>query len=99
MFPLFGRRVVVAAMGALAVAAAGGGDAFWLCVPLALLVASPAESLTAAAIGVVGVVLAAALPATDEPSFGPLPSPPLLVAVIAGSVGILLAVRSKRERE
>src|SRR3954453_1296614 len=99
MFPLFGRRVVVAAMGALAVAAAGGGDAFWLCVPLALLVASPAESRGAAAFGAAGVALAAMLPPTAEPGFGPLPSVPLVVAVIAGSVGILLTVRSKLERE
>src|SRR4051794_41950367 len=42
MLPLLGRVVLVAAAGALAVAAAGGGDAFWLSVPLALLVAGPA---------------------------------------------------------
>jgi diguanylate cyclase (GGDEF)-like protein len=99
MVPLLARTAIAGVVAALAVTAAGGGDAFWLCVPLALLVASPAESRAAAAVGSAGVALAAMLPATAESGLGPLPSIPLVLAVIAGSVGILLAVRTKLERE
>src|SRR4051794_41903607 len=86
MLPLLGRVVLVAAAGALAVAACGGGDAFWLSVPLALLVAGPAESRRAGffAAGLVG--LAACVPALIDSQLGPLPGAPLGLAVAGGSV-------------
>jgi diguanylate cyclase (GGDEF)-like protein len=99
MLPLLGRVVLVAAAGALAVAAAGGGDAFWLSVPLALLVAGPAESRRAG-FGAAGVVaLAACAPALLSPRLGPLPGAPLVLVVLGGSVAVLGAVRARLEGE
>jgi diguanylate cyclase (GGDEF)-like protein len=86
-------------MAALAVAAAGGGDAFWLSVPLALLVAGPAESRLAGGAGAALVVLAACVPATASPDLGPLPSPALVLAVVGGALAVLAAVRSRLEGE
>jgi diguanylate cyclase (GGDEF)-like protein len=99
MLPLLGRVVLVAAAGALAVAAAGGGDAFWLSVPLALLVAGPAEDRRAGLAGAALVVLAACVPALASPRLGPLPSAPLVLAVAGGSVGVVAAVRRRLEGE
>ncbi|MEA2427484.1 MAG: diguanylate cyclase [Thermoleophilaceae bacterium] len=99
MVPLPGRAALVAAIGALAVAAAGGGDAFWLAVPLALLVAGPAESRRAGAAAAVLVVLAACVPALASPALGPLPSGPLVLVVVGGSVAVLAAVRARLEGE
>jgi diguanylate cyclase (GGDEF)-like protein len=99
MLPLLRRVVLVAAGGALAVAACGGGDAFWLSVPLALLVAGPAESRRQASFGAAAVVLAASLPALLNPRLGPLPSAPLVLAVVGGSVAVLAAVRARLASE
>src|SRR3954471_3064305 len=99
MLPLLGRVVLVAAIGALAVAACGGGDAFWLSVPLALLVAGPAESRRQAFFGAAAVVLAACLPALLSSPLGPLPSAPLVLAVVGGSVAVLAAVRARLASE
>jgi diguanylate cyclase (GGDEF)-like protein len=99
MVPLVARSAIVALIAALAVTAAGGGDAFWLCVPLALLVAGPAESRGGGLLGAAVVVLGACIPGAAEPSFGPLPSPLLAVVVIGASAGVLLAVRTRLERE
>src|SRR3954468_22267885 len=95
MLPLLGRVVLVAATGALAVAAAGGGDAFWLSVPLALLVAGPAESRRAGFFAAGLVVLAACVPALIDSQLGPLPGAPLVLAVAGGSVAVLGAVRAR----
>jgi diguanylate cyclase (GGDEF)-like protein len=86
-------------VAALLVAAAGGGDAFFLCVPLALLLAGPARSWHEAAAGAALVTLAGSAPAMASPGFGPAPSPILIVAVVAGSVAVLGAVRARLERE
>src|SRR4051812_18143881 len=100
MLPLLGRVVLVAAAGALAVAAAGGGDAFWLSVPLALLVAGPAESRRGALAAAGVAVLGACVPALLSPAnMGPLPSAPLVLAVVGASVAVLAAVRSRLEGE
>jgi diguanylate cyclase (GGDEF)-like protein len=99
MLPLLGRVVLVAAMGALAVAAAGGGDAFWLSVPLALLVAGPVESRRTAFAAAGFVVLGACVPALLSPRLGPLPGAPLVLAVVGGSVGVLSAVRTRLATE
>ena len=91
--------MLVAAAGALAVAACGGGDAFWLSVPLALLVAGPAESRRAGFFAAGLVVLAACVPALLDPGLGPLPGAPLVLAVAGGSVAVLAAVRARLEGE
>src|SRR2546423_9263472 len=61
--PLVARVPLLCLVSAAAVAAAGGGDAFWLCVPLALVVARPAEDGRLGAGGPVLVRLAAGAPA------------------------------------
>ena len=100
MVPFLGRVVLLAVVSALAVAAAGGGDAFWLSVPLALLVAAPAEGRVEAALGAGCVVLAAAAPALlGGAGFGPLPGVPLVVVVVGGSMAVLMAVRARLEGE
>jgi diguanylate cyclase (GGDEF)-like protein len=81
------------------VALAGGGDAFWLCVPLALLVAGVARNARAGAAGSALVVLAGCVPAFASKRLGPLPSPFLAAAVIGGSVVVMAAVRRRIEGE
>jgi diguanylate cyclase (GGDEF)-like protein len=93
------RIPLVCLIAALAVAAAGGGDAFWLCVPLALLVSGPAADWREGGLGAALVTLAATLPALASPGFGPQPSPLLIFAVIGGSVAVQAAMRRRLEGE
>ena len=84
------RTVIVAALvGAFALA--WGGDGFWVCLPGALVLASAEPSPRA---GLAAAVLVVALAAVAAP-------PPLMPAafVVPASVGILLALRSRLERE
>jgi diguanylate cyclase (GGDEF)-like protein len=81
------------------VAAAGGGDAFWLCVPLALLVSGPSANWREGALGAALVTLAGTAPALASPDFGPQPSPLLVFAVVGGSVAVQAAVRRRLEGE
>ncbi|MEA2422753.1 MAG: diguanylate cyclase [Thermoleophilaceae bacterium] len=99
MVPSLTRVLLVSLVAALAVAAAGGGDAFWLCVPLALLVAGPARNRREGFGGAALVALAACVPALSSPGFGPLPAVPLVLAVVGGSLGVLAAVRARLEGE
>jgi diguanylate cyclase (GGDEF)-like protein len=84
---------------AVAVAAAGGGQAFWLCLPAALLLAAPARRGVETAIATALAAGAAALPALLDPGFGPLPSLPLALIVVAGSAAVLHRVRARLEAE
>jgi diguanylate cyclase (GGDEF)-like protein len=95
MVAFLARVGIVALATALAVAAAGGGDAFWLFVPLALLAAGPARDWRESGAGAAVVVLAACLPALASPGFGPLPPAALVLVVVGGSVGVLEAVRAR----
>jgi diguanylate cyclase (GGDEF)-like protein len=95
----FVRVALVCAVPALLVAAAGGGSAFWLSVPLALLVAAAAGSWPGSAIAATLVGLSACAPALASPTFEPLPNPALAVAVLAGSIAVLVALRARLERE
>jgi GGDEF domain-containing protein len=93
------QSAVIAGATAAAVALAGGGDAFWACVPGALLAAGGTRGRVAGAVGagaVIGAALAAELAATRD-----VPRPPvaLLVLVPAASVAVLLAVRERLARE
>jgi diguanylate cyclase (GGDEF)-like protein len=93
------QAVAIAGATGATVAIAGGGDAFWACVPAALLAAGGARGRVASAICaslVAGAALAAELITT--PARGQ-PSTVLLVLVPAASVAILLAVRDRLERE
>jgi diguanylate cyclase (GGDEF)-like protein len=93
------RVPLICLLAALAVAAAGGGDAFWLCVPLALLAAGPAPDWRVAAAGAALVTLAASVPAMASPALGPRANPALAVAVVGGSVAVLIAVRARLAAE
>ena len=100
MVPLLARTAIVASLAVVLVAAAGGGDAFWLCVPLSLLAAGAGRDRRESGFGAGAVVLAACLPAVASPSgFGPLPSAVLALAVAGGSVIVLEAVRARLESE
>ncbi len=93
------QSAVIAGATAAAVALAGGGDAFWACVPAALLAAGGTRGRVAGAVGagaVIGAALAAELAATRG---APRPPVALLVLVPAASVAILLAVRERLARE
>lgn len=78
---------------------AGGGQAFWLCVPVALLVAALSRSRLEALISAAAVVAASALPLTGWLAVKPLPSPLLSLLVVAASVAVVVAVRERQQRE
>jgi diguanylate cyclase len=87
--------VVVALATALLVLLAGGGDAFWLGLPGALLIAALARSAGEATLAAALGTFAAALPALAYPSLGPLPPFPLVLLVVAGSVTVLHTTRAR----
>jgi diguanylate cyclase (GGDEF)-like protein len=97
--PLLARVTLLCFVSAAAVAAAGGGDAFWLSVPLAVLVAGPAQDMRAGAAAALLVALAACAPALASKGLGPLPHPMLAIAVVGGSVAVMAAVRKRLEGE
>jgi diguanylate cyclase (GGDEF)-like protein len=97
--PLVARVTLLCLVAAIAVAAAGGGDAYWLCVPLALLIAGPAEDVRVGAGAALLVALAGCVPALAGKGLGPLPHPLLAVAVLGGSVAVMVAVRKRLEGE
>jgi diguanylate cyclase (GGDEF)-like protein len=95
--PVLPRLAVIAATAA-AVALAKGGDAFWICVPSALLVSAWSRTVKGVAIGSAAAVAAAALPLlVSDTAQGP--SAPLAILIPAASVAILLVVRERVERE
>jgi diguanylate cyclase len=99
MVAFLARSALLAVVALLAVAAAGGGDAAWLGIPLALLAAAPERDWRLAGAGAALVALGASAPALINPSLGPAPKVVWFVAVVAASVGILAAVRRRLEGE
>jgi diguanylate cyclase (GGDEF)-like protein len=91
-------RLAVITATAAAVAAAHGGDAFWICVPAALLVSAWSRTVRGVLIGSAAAVAAAALPVIAV-STARTPSPVLAILIPASSVAILLVVRDRVERE
>src|SRR5205823_6632332 len=92
-----GRAALVAAATTATVALAGGQQAYWLCVPAALLVATTGRSLVAAlgsSVVIAGATVAGA--AAERLSPERLAGGTLIAAA---SILILLAVRSRLERE
>jgi diguanylate cyclase (GGDEF)-like protein len=90
---------VIAILTAGVVATAGGGEAFWLCLPAALLACSTSRTRTDATVSAAAVVGAAAIPLTGWLHTAPIPSPVLTLLVLAASVAISIAVRERLERE
>jgi diguanylate cyclase (GGDEF)-like protein len=91
--------VIVAALTAGAVTLGDGGDAYWICLPAALLAASFGSSLWSAALRGAIVVAAAAAPALIGSRLHPLPSTALVILVPAAGLAVLLALRQRLERE
>jgi diguanylate cyclase (GGDEF)-like protein len=92
--------LVIAGITAGAVALAGGGVSFWLCVPAALLAAARSERRRSAVFGSALIVAAAGLPALAL--HHPTPGPSTLalgVLVPVASVMVLVRVRERLERE
>jgi len=95
-----GLRVTgIAVATATVVAAAGGGEAFWLCLPAALLASSTARTRTDAILSASAVVIATALPLTGWLDTSPIPSPLLTLLIIAATIAVSIAVRERLERE
>ncbi len=98
------RRAPLRVLGiAVATAAttvlAGAGEAFWVCVPAALLAAATSRGPRGGAIGAGVVVAAAGGAALARASVHPLPSTALIVLVPAASVAILVSLRKRLEDE
>src|SRR5579875_1213802 len=90
---------LIAAVSAAAVALGGGGEMCWLCLPGMLLAAArPVETRRGA--GAAAAVLAACwLPVLTVSRLRAPPAAPLLLAVGAGSVVVVLAMRRRWEGE
>jgi diguanylate cyclase (GGDEF)-like protein len=89
----------IALVTAGVVVLAGGGDAFWLCLPAVLLVVALSHGRAEALISAAAVAATAALPLAGWLGVEPLPSPLLTLLVVAASVAVLVAVRERQERE
>jgi diguanylate cyclase (GGDEF)-like protein len=86
--------VVACGGSALLVAVSGGGEGFWLCLPVALLLANAARtaaqaSLAASAVTVAGIAAAGA----SAPPLG------LILLVMGGSVALVRVQHERFERE
>ena len=90
--------LLIAAVTAGAAVVVAGGSGFWLCVPAALLVTSRSSNRSQTAAGVAIVVLAAATPDLVL-SNHPLPDPGLVLLVLLLSLGVLVVLRERLERE
>jgi diguanylate cyclase (GGDEF)-like protein len=91
--------VLIALACAIVVASAGGGEAFWFCLPAALLASSGARTRTDAILSAAAVVGASALPLTGWLDTAPVPSPVLTLLIVATSVAVSIAVRERLEHE
>ncbi|MBV8219310.1 MAG: GGDEF domain-containing protein [Solirubrobacterales bacterium] len=91
------RVLAIAIAAAATTALAGGGDAFWVCVPAALMAAATSRGRRGGAIGAGVVVATTAGAALVGPR--PLPSPALIVVIPAASVAIALNIRMRLEHE
>jgi diguanylate cyclase (GGDEF)-like protein len=91
--------LVVGAITAGIVVLAGGGDAFWISVPAALLVAAPARTRVASLVRGGAVVVAASLPTLIDSSLYPLPSAALVILIPVASLLVLAEMRTRLERD
>jgi diguanylate cyclase (GGDEF)-like protein len=81
------------------VALAGGGDAFWVCLPAALLACALTRTRIGAALSVTAIVACAVAPAIVDQHIRGVPSPGLALVVLIASVVVLLAVRERLRDE
>jgi diguanylate cyclase (GGDEF)-like protein len=96
--PLLWTLAVLAGTAA-AVTLAGGGDAFWICVPAALLLSVWARTLPGVLLMSAAAVGAGAAPMLASGRLRPEPSAPLALLIPAASVAILQLVRERADRE
>jgi diguanylate cyclase (GGDEF)-like protein len=89
----------IALISAITVGAAGGGDAFWLCLPAVLIACALTETRSEAFISTAVIVGATAVPLTGWLHADPVPSPVLTCLVVAASAAVLIAVRERLEHE
>jgi len=89
--------VPVAALGVAAAVVVAGAEAYWLCVPVAVLAGALIRARRAAALLATMVVVAAATPALLNPGLGPLPPAILAIAVPGLSAVIARLVRERLE--
>jgi diguanylate cyclase (GGDEF)-like protein len=94
-----GRIALVCAGTAALVTLLGGGEAFWLCLPTALLLAAPVQRVREAVTGAACCVVAAAAPSFFSAGLGPRPPLGLAVVVVGSSVAILERVIRRLEGE
>jgi diguanylate cyclase (GGDEF)-like protein len=79
---------------ALLVTISGGGEGFWLSLPLALMVAASAPTAAGAALPSSAVTIAAIAAAR-----GGAPPLPLILLVMGGGVGVVKVLQARFERE
>jgi diguanylate cyclase (GGDEF)-like protein len=97
--PVWLRVAVIALITAGAGVLVGSGDAFWLCLPGALLACASSRTRVGAALSTAAVTASAAAPSVAWVHVRPLPSPWLALLVPTASVVVLVAVRERLERE
>jgi diguanylate cyclase (GGDEF)-like protein len=91
--------VLIAALAAGLVVLAGGGSGFWLSLPAILFAVTRSPTLRGSGLSGTVVLVAAVAPYVALSRLRPLPPVPLVVLVVASSAGVLLASRSRWERE
>ncbi len=91
--------VVIVVGTAGVVALAGGGSAFWLSTPAALLACYTARTIAGAVLGASLVLIAATVPEVVSSSAAPLPPAWLALLVPGASVVLTLAARARLERQ
>ena len=97
--PLVPRVALIAIASAFVVAAAGGGEAFWFCLPAAVLASSSARTRTDAIFAASAVVGVTALPLIGWLNTAPIQSPLLSLLIVAMTVTLSIAVRERLEHE
>ncbi|MGH2875966.1 MAG: GGDEF domain-containing protein [Solirubrobacteraceae bacterium] len=96
--PVAPVAAIAAAVAAL-VAALGGGDAVWLCLPPALLAADRSAEPTGAGIAAAVVIAAAVAAGLAVSGVGEGPSPALVALVGAGCVAVAATTRRRLHGE
>ena len=86
---------MIALVTAGVVGLAGGGDAFWVCVPGVLMACASSRTRVGAALGTAVVIVSAAAPTVVWTGARPLHSPFLSLLVPAASAVVLTAVRER----
>ncbi len=93
------RVAAIALVTAGLVAAIGGSEAFWVCVPALMLAIAASRTRAGAVIGAAIVTAAAAAPVVAVSHAGSLPPLALALLVPAASAAVLIVVRERLEHD